>query len=74
MFSTQLKRNMSTLGSVNRIRKFYKEATFELNPNPVHPKHKYLIKLDDKTIKTPNKHILCGKYEKLYAYNTNSMA
>lgn len=40
------------------MKRFYKESTFSVNPSPVHPLHKYLIKLDDKTMKTPYRHVL----------------
>ena len=40
------------------MKRFYKQSTFVANTNPTHPLHRYLIKLDDKTMKTPYRHTL----------------
>ncbi len=58
--SKVLHRGITTSQTLQQIKKFYKEVSIEPNPNPAFENHRYLIKLDDKTVKTPNKHILCG--------------
>jgi chaperone required for assembly of F1-ATPase len=58
--SRLLKHNFSTEGAFQNLKifkKFYKKASVEINPSPGHPLHKYTVKLDGKSIKTPNMHV-----------------
>lgn len=61
-FSTKAQ---SSIGNLHHLRRFYKRATLELNEKTAHPKHRFQIKLDGKTIKTPNRHILAVPTERL---------
>ena len=59
--TTLLTKSLSTSHGITQpqnMKRFYKESTYTPNPNPSHPLHKYLIKLDDKTMKTPYRHLL----------------
>lgn len=55
---TPLLRRYSLTHNLNHLRRFYKRVQFCANPKPQHPAHRFLITLDGKTIKTPNRHLL----------------
>lgn len=58
----------STEGAFQNLKifkKFYKLATVDKNPSPAHPSHKFTVKLDGKSIKTPNMHIFGVPTEQL---------
>ena len=57
--------NTSGVTNLNHLKKFYKRATFEKIAQAPHAKHKYAIKLDGKTIRTPNRHALAVPTERL---------
>lgn len=63
-----LRYSFSTEGAFQNLKifkKFYKLATVEKNSNPSHPAHKYTVKLDGRSIKTPNMHIFGVPTEQL---------
>lgn len=55
---TTLRKLSQNISQPQNMRRFYKESTFIENPHPYHPLHKYIIKLDNKTMKTPYRHLL----------------
>jgi len=57
---TIIKRGISTFQTLQQIKKFYKNVSLEKFENPPFKEHKYVIKLDGKQVKTPNKHILAS--------------
>lgn len=58
-------KGQSSIGNIQFLRRFYKRATIELNKQQAHPLHKYVIQLDGKSIKTPNRHTLAVPTERL---------
>ena len=49
------------------LKKFYKKATVEKLENPPNPTHKFTIKLDNRTVRTPQRHIIATPtYELAY--------
>lgn len=59
------KRNIQSYQTLQQVKKFYKDVTVEPYKNDTHPLHKYAIKLDNKLVKTPNKHVLASIFRKL---------
>ena len=56
-----VKRGVSSFQTTTQlVKKFYKNVTLENSTNAVFQNHKYIVKLDGRNVKTPNKNILAS--------------
>jgi len=55
----------STIANQFMIKKFYKQIKVDSEPTPSFPLENFSIKLDNKSIKSPNNHFLKGSSSKL---------
>ena len=60
MLNNTLKRYFSSFQPSAAIKKFYKNVTIEKTDKHPHEMHQYIIKLDGKQMRTPNKNLLCS--------------
>lgn len=59
------KRGISSFQTLQQIKKFYKNVNLENFADAPKENHKYIIKLDNKIVKTPNKNTLAAPTEEL---------
>lgn len=58
--SKLLQKSITTTQTLQQIKKFYKNVNLEPNQTPAFDHHRYVIKLDGKNVKTPNKNVLAS--------------
>jgi len=63
--STFIKRGVSSFQTLQLVKKFYKNVTLESFNNAPFQNHKYIVKLDGRQVKTPNKNTLATPTESL---------
>jgi len=60
-----VKRGVSSFQTLQLVKKFYKNVTLENFANAPFQNHKYIVKLDGRNVKTPNKNVLATPTEAL---------
>jgi len=57
---TSLRRSFGTYQTIQHVKKFYKNVTLEDFASAPYAHQKYIIKLDGRNVKTPNKNVLAS--------------
>jgi len=57
-----VKRGVSSFQTLQLVKKFYKNVTLENFADAPFQNHKYIVKLDGRNVKTPNKNVLASNF------------